>query len=84
MQSPDAVAGYSSVAVDVSLVVVVSSCPIQCLNQGPRIITALPDFFLIFFLCALGWRALFSSKKAPFFLQRALRAVFGVFSIRKQ
>ena len=27
MQSSDAVAGYSSVAVDVSLVVVVSSCP---------------------------------------------------------
>ena len=28
MQSSDAVVGYSSVAVDVSLVVVVSSCPI--------------------------------------------------------
>jgi hypothetical protein len=36
MQSSDAVAGYSSVAVDVSLVVVVSSCPI--------IITVSPEF----------------------------------------
>ena len=36
MQSSDAVAGYSSVAVDVSLVVVVSACPI--------IITVSPEF----------------------------------------
>jgi hypothetical protein len=35
MQSSDAVVGYSSVAVDVSLVVVVSSCPI-IITGGPE------------------------------------------------